>query len=92
MPNDKDSAETNSWTEYRKLVTHGLDDLDTDIKAANEKFDKKVSELTKTLNEFQIQVIIDITQLKGKAGIWGGVVGAIVSIIIGVVIGLVLRK
>lgn len=95
MPRDYDSGptvETNSWTEYRRLVTQGIRDLDTDIKDSNEKFDKKFSDLTDSLNNFKLQMTIDITELKTKAGVWGGVVGAIVSVIIGIIIGLILRK
>lgn len=75
------SQQQNSWSEYRRLVTKGLEDLDCDIKDLNGKFDK-----------MQIQFTKDITELQTKAGMWGGVIGAVCGAIASFVVQLIFKK
>jgi hypothetical protein len=89
---NQDNYESNSWSEYRRLVTSGLKDLDEDIKNLDKKFERQLRELADKLESLQLQVTRDITQLQTKAGIWGGVVGLVVSLIATVIAELIVKK
>lgn len=71
----------NSWSEYRRLVTETLRNLDQDIK-----------ELTKKVDSMRYQMGIDIAQLKVQAGVWGAIAGVIASIIAAFIIDSIFRK
>lgn len=75
---DPDTEQPDSWSEYRRLVTSGLRELDTDIKNLDSRF-----------QTMQLQFTKDITALQTKAGIWGGFVGAIVAGIIAITAALI---
>lgn len=84
--------DSNNWSEYRRLVTKGLEDLDTDIKALDAKFERQLTGLSDELTKFQMQVTRDIAQLQTKAGMWGGLVGAVISAIVTLVIQIAVKK
>lgn len=75
---------SNSWSEYRRLVTSELRQLDIDIKALDNKYERQLKELSDNFHKMQLKFTSDITALQTKAGVWGGVVGAIVAGIIAI--------
>ena len=54
----------NDWVAYRKLVIQTLDDLKTDVSS---------------IQGTQIQIRLDVRELKVRAAIWGGVAGGVLS-------------
>ena len=77
---DDDINSQNSWSEYRRLVTQTLKDLDQDIKI-----------LTKKVDEMRLQTAIDVTQLKTKAGVWGAIMGLVASVLTAIITEALLR-
>lgn len=60
------SGENNGWSEWSKHVL-------AELKRLNNNYD----ELSKEVNIFELNMVRDITALKIKCGLWGGLAGAI---------------
>lgn len=63
------------WIEYRRLVLDNMERLERDQKAINEKIDREV----KVLNEKLDSIKTELSVLKTKSAVWGGLVAAIVT-------------
>lgn len=71
----------NSWSEYRRLVTQSLKDLDQDIK-----------DITKDVNNMRYELGVEIAQLKVKSAFWGAIAGVVVTVIGTVIVDIILRR
>lgn len=76
----------NPWSQYRRLVLQGLDNLDNDVEKLDRKLDTCTSDiktdigkLSKELSDFKESTKSDITALKVKAGFIGAIAGSIFS-------------
>jgi hypothetical protein len=85
-------TEANSWSEYRRLVTQGLKDLDDDIKTQKRECDQVMRDLAERFEQMRLQMTVDITTLKTKAGLWGGIIGAVVAFLTVFVTEAVIKK
>lgn len=102
MPPREETGQ-NSWTEYRQLVMQSLDSLSDEIKGTHESLsselkeyrkdiDVKFDRLYKRFNEFELQMTVDITTLKAKAAIWGGIFGAVVGAVVSALIDILIQN
>ena len=93
----------NSWTEYRKLVMQTLeqlaeeikglkDDLSKDIKDNKREIEIRFDRINKRLNDFELQVTVDVTTLKTKAAVWGGIFGALLGAVASGLVQLLIQK
>lgn len=85
--------ERNSWSEYRRLITNGLADLDSDLKDLGKKVDENLKEAdtkhsqrlekySTDFTNFQLKMTVEITKLNVKASLWGALGGSIVGAIL----------
>lgn len=56
----------NDWVEYRRVVLDKLDNLETDVS---------------TLATEQVNIRLDIRELRIRAALWGGAAGGVLSLI-----------
>ena len=80
----RDEIESNSWSEYRREVLKSLNDLDQDIRELERRLDGNHNSLLKQMGIHRdelmrmiYQASNEITQLKTKASMWGGIFGAL---------------
>jgi len=93
----------NSWTEYRKLILDTLENLreehkeiketlSSEVKENRKDLDEKVEKIHRRINQFELQLTVDITTLKAKSAILGGVFGALIGAIVSALIGVLFQK
>lgn len=96
----------NQWSDYRRLVTQTLKDLDQDIQKNEEKFDRRIEELrdrmdkrfndlADKMNDAVLAISNQVTELKTRAsmlgGIWGLLGGALVTLVVELIVHVVVK-
>ncbi len=76
-----DNSPLSGWDQYRLLVIDGLDRINREMKAINEKIDKNNGDHSREIAELQVQV----GMLKVQAAMWAALAAAVVSVVIGVI-------